>query len=140
MARSIYEVVCLNGKGKRYSIFPILVDQPEAENVMQEAKESGQYQEGDTIISVNALHEGGGISADSEVMGMLITVDSLQEAARATLDVVGKLSVSKLLRAADLVRLLIDQAEDAKKLLDALIEDDQCGELEKPILRLVGGK
>jgi len=140
MERSIYEVVCRDGKGERYSVFPVLVDQPSAEYAVKEAKESGQYREGDTIISVNALHEGGGISADTEVMGMLITVDSLQEAARDALDVVGKPSETQLIRASDLVRLLIDQAEAAKKLIDAMLEDIVCAESEKPSLRLVGKK
>jgi Trk K+ transport system NAD-binding subunit len=137
MERAIYEVVCMNDKGERYSICPISVDHPGAESVIKEAKESGQYKEGDTIISVNALHEGGCFSADSDVMGLLITIDSLQEAARDALDGVDKPSATQLMRASDLVRLIEEKADEAGKLLGGMIEDIVCAEPEKPVLRLV---
>ncbi len=142
MEKAIYEVVCLRGK-ERYTIGPIILSEPKVEDAIKEAREYGEFKEGDIIVAVNALYEGGGISATAEVMGLLIDVDTLQEAARDALDVPHEPGENELLKATDLVNILIEKADLAKKLLDALVEDVECGEnvaTEKPVLRLVEKK
>ncbi len=37
MEKAIYEVVCLNSERERYSIFPVIVEHPRAEDVIAEA-------------------------------------------------------------------------------------------------------
>ncbi len=143
MEKAIYEVVCLRGR-ERYTIGPIVLSEPKVEDAIRETREHGEFREGDTIVAVNALHEGGEFfSADTEVMGLLIDVDTLQEAARNALDTShDNPSERELLLASDLVHILIEKAELAKKLLDALVEDVECAEPKKPVpvLRLVEKK